>query len=583
MSWDPDGRWRPDLSDRYWESEQLYVEPAPDQAVESKEGELSKQRPPSQASVLVGLASSVELFHTDGHEPLAVIRQSGHREVWSLKDGSFKRWLQRLFYEETGRAASAQGVQDALGVLHGKALFDGPEQRVHVRLAQHDGSVYLDLGDEAWRAVKISAEGWEVVSEPPVWFRRPNGLQALPIPERGGRLADLRRFVNVTDSDWPLLAGFLIFCLHPAGPYPVLVIHGEQGSAKTTAARVIRALIDPRATTERAEPRSLHDLAIAAQNGWLLTFDNLSTLRPWLSDGFCRLATGGGFAARELYTDASEVLFHACRPLILTGIGELATRGDLLDRSLLLTTPRIPDEHRKEERVFWPDFEAERARLLGALLDAFSAALRRLPEVKVERLPRMADFARFAVAAEPGLGLPEGAFVSAYACNRAEAHESALDGSLIAAPVAAVAGDGFEGTATDLLVLLASHAGEEAVRQRGWPTSASRLSVELRRLAPNLREVGIEIEVDFKLPASRRGIAIRTATENTVPTVPTVPDPSPELATPDARDGWDALPHDFSDALFPDDPRTRLPRHEQPGSSPWYLVRGFVRRNTAST
>ena len=551
--WDETGRWNPDLSDRHWESE-LCADPAPVQAVESPEGAEPKQRPPSQASVLVGLAASVELFHTDGHEPFAVIRQSGHREVWSLRDGSFKRWLQRLYYEETERAASAQGVQDALGVLHGKALFDGPEQRVHVRLAQHDDLVYLDLGDEAWRAIKISAEGWEVVSDPPVWFRRPNGLQALPIPERGGRLADLRRFVNVTDSDWPLLAAFLIFCLHPAGPYPVLVIHGEQGSAKTTVARVIRGLIDPRATRERAEPRSPHDLAIAAQNGWLLTFDNLSTLRPWLSDGFCRLATGGGFAARELYTDASEVLFDACRPLILTGIGELATRGDLLDRSVLLTTPRIADEHRREEKAFWPDFENERARLLGALLDAFSAALRRLPEVKLERLPRMADFARFAVAAEPGLGLPEGAFLSAYARNRSEAHESALDSSLIATPVAAIAEDGFEGTATDLLALLANHAGDEAVRQRGWPADASRLSLELRRLAPNLREIGIEVEFDFKLPASRRGIAIRTATETSVPTVPTVPDPPAELAAQDAPDGRDALSHNFSDALFPDDP-----------------------------
>jgi hypothetical protein len=550
VNWDSDGRWKPDLSDHYWESELC---PEPVEAVESQEGAEPKQRPPSQASVLVGLAASVELFHTDGHEPFAVIAENGHREVWSLKDGSFRRWLQRLYYEETGRVASAQAVQDTLGVLQGKALFDGPKRSVHVRLAQDTRAVYLDLGDGEWQAVTITAEGWKVVSDPPVWFRRPNGLQALPIPEPGGHLADLRRFVNVTESDWPLLIAFLVFCLHPAGPYPVLVIHGEQGSAKTTVARAIRALVDPRATTERAEPRSPHDLAIAAQNGWLLIFDNLSTLRPWLSDGFCRLATGGGVAARELYTDASEVLFNARRPLVLTGIGELATRGDLLDRSVLLTLPRISDERRQEEEEFWRDFEAARPRLLGALLDAFSAALRYLPEVKPARPPRMADFARFAVAAEPALGLSAGAFLAAYQSNRAEAHESALDSSLIAAPVSAVAAEGFEGTATELLAALAGRAGETAGR-RGWPTDASRLSLELRRLAPNLREIGIEVEFDFKLPASRRGIAIRTATETSVPTVPTVPDPPAELAAQDAPDGWDALSHDFSDALFRDNP-----------------------------
>jgi hypothetical protein len=281
--------------------------------------------------------------------------------------------------------------------------------------------VYLDLADEQWRAVEVTSSGWSVVSDPPVWFRRPGGMLSLPMPERGGDLIELRPFVNISEEDWPLLLASVVGAMRPRGPYQVSAFHGEQGSAKSTTARVIRSLIDPNKAALRAEPRSPHELAIAAGNAWLLVYDNLSYLRDWLSDGFCRLATGDGFAARELYTDTDEIIFDAQRPVILTGIGELATRSDLLDRSLILTLPRISDDRRRDEESFWHEFGEVRPRLLGALLDALSVALRRLADVQLEQQPRMADFARFAVAAEPALGLPEGTFLAAYEGKRAEA------------------------------------------------------------------------------------------------------------------------------------------------------------------
>jgi hypothetical protein len=529
-------------------------------------------RPPSQATMLVELAGDAELFHTAGHEAFAVVAVHGHRELWPVRARAFRHWLQRLHFEETGKAARAQAVQDALGVLEGRALFDGAEQSVEVRLADREGAVYLDLADDEWRAIEVTTSGWAVVSDPPVWFRRPGGMLSLPMPERGGELDELRRFVNIADDDWPLLAAFVIASLRPFGPYPVLALHGEQGAAKSTTARVIRALIDPNRAALRAEPRNPHELAIAAQNGWLIVVDNLSHLPPWLSDGFCRLATGGGFAARELYTDADEVLFDAQRPVVLTGIGELATRGDLLDRALMLTLPCIDDEHRQDEESFWQEFEEAQPRLLGVLLDAFSEALRRLPDVQLARPPRMADFARLAVAAEPALGLPTGSFLAAYAGKRAEAHELALDGSPLAEPVRAVAAAGFIGTATELLARLADQVSEEVVRRKSWPANATRLSHELRRLAPNLRAVGIELEFGFKLPGSRRGIAVRgTASEDSVPSVPTVQvadsSPPPEEAATtselvlDARDATDAESQDHS--LHDSTGLTQTPAYEQ--------------------
>ena len=69
----------------------------------------------------------------------------------------------------------------------------------------------------------------------------------------------------------------------------------------------------------------------------------LSTISPPCRPG-CRtrsadLASGGGFAIRQLYTDQDEVLFDAARPIILNGIEDVVTRPDLADRGLFLTLP----------------------------------------------------------------------------------------------------------------------------------------------------------------------------------------------------------------------------------------------------
>jgi hypothetical protein len=233
--------------------------------------------------------------------------------------------------------------------------------------------------------------------------------------------------------------------------------------------------------------------------------DNLSRIPPWLSDALCRLATGGGFATRELYTDAEEALFDAQRPVILNGIEELATRGDLLDRALILYLPALSEEKRQSESNLWSEFELARPALLGSLLDVVSAALRRLPSVRLERKPRMADFAVWMTAAEAQLGWPRGVFLDAYEQNRSSANALALEASSIAEAVQALAREqNFEGTATELLKALTAHADASATPQKSWPANGQVLSNKLRRIAPNLRSCGVEISFSREPNQKRR-------------------------------------------------------------------------------
>jgi hypothetical protein len=449
----------------------------------------------SQATILVELAGGLELFHTPEGEPFATVDVTDHYETWLLKSAGFRDWLMRRFYEAEGKSPSTQSYQDALGVLYGMARFEGQAQEVYTRVAEHGGAIYLDLCDETWRVVCITPSGWRIVTDSPVKFRRTRGMLALPVPEAGWSVNLLRRFINVTDEHWPLVLAWLVAAYRPGRPFPVLALHGEQGSAKSTTARVLRALVDPNKAALRSEPRNEHELMIAATNGWLVALDNLSRVQTWLSDALCRLSTGGGFAARELYANSEEVLFDAMRPVLLNGIEELATRSDLLDRALVLNLPAIPEDRRRSEADVWSEFEDARPLILGALLDAVSTALRNVADVKLDRLPRMADFALWAVAAEPALGLPAGTFLRAYTGNRTAANDLALDASPVATAIVSLLdreGD-WKGTASDLLAALNLEASEDEQRQRSWPTSPQRMSGALRRLAPNLRAAGINV------------------------------------------------------------------------------------------
>ena len=519
---------------------------------------------PTQADAIVGMlleevgdlatdvAAAVELFHDPSGDAYATLPVDDHRETHSLRSKAFRQWLARRFHEQTGKTPNAQALVDATNVLAGKALFDGPEHAVFTRLADLNGVIYLDLCDERWRVVAIDATGWRVLEEAPVRFRRTRGMLPLPIPASGGDLGRLRLFVNVgSDGDWVLLVAWLVGAFRPQGPYPVLVLHGEQGSAKSSATRALRSSVDPNAAPIRTAPRDERDLMISARNGWCLAFDNLSHLPVSLSDGLCRLSTGGGFATRELYADLEETILDAQRPIILNGIEEIATRGDLLDRAIILYLPSIPEEKRRPESSLWTDYDSARPALLGALLDAVSTALRNEPTTHLDRLPRMADFARWVVAAEPALPWESGTFLTAYQANREAANDLTLDASLVSQAVRNFTGNltaAWTGTATDLLKALAEHVDEATTRQKGWPANGRSLSNALRRLAPNLRAAGVAITFDQrKAGTGKRTLKIEQVADGASPA-------SQEGGARDTRDARDdESPAYSAEAMFPDD------------------------------
>ena len=259
-----------------------------------------------------------------------------------------------------------------------------------------------------------------------------------------------------------MVVSWLLSILRGRGPYPILALTGEQGTGKSLLADMLRSLLDPKIAGLRSIPDNTRDLYVAAMNGHVLVFDNLSGISPEISDCLCRLSTGGGFAVRQLYTDDDEVLFEGQRPMALTSIADVAHRSDLADRLVIVRLEVIAEEQRRSEDELRKAFEAARPRILGSLLNVVAHGLFSLPTTSMNRLPRMADFAIWIKACEEALW-QAGMFMGAYEANRDDAVDVVLDSDVVATALRQHIKEQhtFKGTATQLLGVLNNVANEQ--------------------------------------------------------------------------------------------------------------------------
>jgi hypothetical protein len=258
---------------------------------------------------------------------------------------------------------------------------------------------------------------------------------------------------------------------------------------------MLRSLVDPGRGDNRSLPNKEQDLFIAAQGAHVLPFDNLSGMSHRMSDAFCRLATGGTYATRKLYTNGEEVVHEACNPVIFNGIDDIITKPDLHSRAISIHLPRIPKSKRRDEATIWKEFEEDRPAIFNGLLRALRVALRNVDGVELTRTPRMADFAKFATAAEEGFGFTEGAVIKGIMQRQEEARLHNLDVDPVAPVVIRwLESDGdqpapksIEGTPTEVWELLTPLTDKPS----NWPKTASHFSQHLSRIAPDLRSVGV--------------------------------------------------------------------------------------------
>ncbi|MFI0984538.1 ATP-binding protein [Streptomyces exfoliatus] len=448
---------------------------------------------PSAAVRLVALARERYRFvmSTDGR-PYAVAID-GPNIALPLRGRSGVRQRLARLYAETfeGDVASQSALADAMTVLEGIAESDDPVP-VHLRVG-HDGvgTIVVDLGTADGRAVTVTAGGWHVVNRSPVLFRRSGAMATMPAPTLvGDGLSMLHSLLNMDESSFRRLVVWLVAAWMPTIPHPVLTFKGEQGTGKSAAAQMMVNLVDPSPAAKRSQPRDIKVWATQAFSSWALCLDNVSAIPPWLSDTLCKAVTGDAIVDRALYTDDDVVVLTFRRVLAMTTIDAGALAGDLAERLLMLDLQLIEPEQRRTEEELAAAFETIRPAVLGSLFDLLASVLAVLPNVKLDSLPRMADFARILAAVDQVM---EWNTLDDYLAASANIAGDALEGDPFGSALATLVEQcgTWTGTAAQLLEHVPPPGG---IRPPSWPKDATRASGKVKRLAPLLRSIGITVD-----------------------------------------------------------------------------------------
>ena len=471
-----------------------------------------------QSDVIISLAKDCQYFKNDLEEPFAAANINGHWEVMFIRSKHFKLYLTKLYFEYTNSAPNSDSINQAVKVLEMKAIFSDNERKLQKRIAKEGDIIYYDLCDPGWRVIKIDEQGCIIEDSPPILFTRSKNMMQQEEPDTTVEPKSLlglvqKHFRFKKPTDVVLFTVYLVSCFLPQIAHVILVLYGEKGAAKSTTMRMVKRIVDPAMQDLLTMSTSKQDLAIVLANNYMPCFDNLDTLSPEKSDILCMAATGGAFTKRTLYSDSDETILSFKRCVGLNGINIVATRADLLDRSIVLELERIPKNERQTEKAIWESFEEDVPKFLGAIFNTISAAIPLYDEVDIEEVGRMADFTYWGYAIAEILGLGGENFLKAYLKNQDTANEEALESHPVAAAVIAMmkSTNEWSGSVSALLKELESVAENEKINTnvKIWAKDASVLSKRLKEVKSNLEEIGIHYNIrhagNFKKITIKKG------------------------------------------------------------------------------
>lgn len=463
----------------------------------------STQKPEkkSAAQQLVELALECYDLGVDTDDKPFAVRKGGH-VTRPLKGGkrSLRKELGGLFYRMTGKTASQNALAEAMDVLEFEATEKEPAE-LAVRVARpSDRELYVDLGDQTERVVRITAAGWEVLdgdADVPVLFRRSALTLALPTPEPGGDLDRLWDFVNAPrEYDRQVIRGWLVGAVVLVGlPCPVLALLGEQGTAKSSAMRRTFQLFDPTKAEVRMPPKDAGKLLHSLHGSRTTGFDNLSSIPKWMSDILCQAVTGGSDVDRALYTDDEQRIIEFQGVIGFTGIDVGALAGDFAERCVWADLCVIPRTERRSERELNAMWDEAYPSMVGGLFDLVAKTLEKLPEVDLAEKPRMADFAEVLAAVDLATGANG---LEHYARSQETVSEEIVATDKFLSAISAQIIERWEGTGKDLYALL-----PRPVDDKFWPEQRG-VSGKLKKVAPDLRKAGWVVEQVVPDPKSKR-------------------------------------------------------------------------------
>ena len=455
-------------------------------------------------------------------QTFSAIMIDGHREILPIKSSRFRRWICKRYFETRSEPIKSETLKQICDLLEAQALFSNNVKDLQLRTSSSDSDVdniirlpkcsrtiYYDLTDKMWQAVRISQYGWNIEksTDVPILFRRHSNQLPQVAPSRKYPIDIFDQFMNLINvkdgNNRLLLKCYIISLFIPEIPKPVLMLHGEQGSAKSTLQELIKRVVDPSSIANLTFPRDVNELVQQLSHNYIAYYDNVSIIRDWISDQICRAVTGLGFSKRELWTNDDDIIYNFRRCLGFNGINLAATKADLLDRGLIIQLERIPKENRRKIQEIWDELDKIKPCLLGYIFDVIVKVLevKNNGGISIDSRSRMADFEEYAEITSRCIGHKPYDFINAYYNNQQLQTDAVVEGSPVATAIIKLLDkpnyneNGWCGTATDLLSELESYALEFKINTKSkfWVKSANSLSHRLNQIRTNMRDLDIEI------------------------------------------------------------------------------------------
>lgn len=417
--------------------------------------------------------------------------KSGVARTFEIVSSTFSNYLRLLYFDVNKSLPKNKDLKDAIAIYKIRALHGGIKKTVSTRVGKTDDGLEIDLCNNSFKVIRVNEDGIQSNVEPSIPFIRFNDMLELPPPVDNQGFDELWSTLRITnEDDQKLFIVCLLSAIRPNPPYFILVLLGEAGSSKSSTAKALKFLIDPSGVPLRALSKNEHQLVILLSKCRVACFDNVSTISNEISDSLCTAAVGGGLSVRQLYKDSEDIIFKPQNPMVLNGITNIIERPDLISRSIIIELPSIQPEERVTEEEFLRRLEDMRPRILGALLDAASFALKHKATCSRAPVSRMADAELWVSAAEENLGWEQGTTQRILKANQVKALTCGIEAFPIAEILHDLVGkeenDKFEGTATELLRKL-DLGYPHLKRLKEWPKAPNILSKQLGRLTNALR------------------------------------------------------------------------------------------------
>jgi hypothetical protein len=449
-----------------------------------------------------------ELFVDKHDTAFAAVAIDDHVESLPIKSGRFKKWICRLNWKHLHKTIRAEDLKQITDLLQAEALFSNNVKDLELRTSKNpeDNSICYDLTNKQWQLVKVTEQGWSVEesADMPIMFTRYANQIAQVTPAEKYSVDILDRFLNLLnikdDNNKLLLKCYIISLFIPGMPKPILMLHGEQGSAKSTLQELVKRLVDPSSIISLTFPRSNEELIQQMSHNYVAYFDNISFIKEWTSDQLCRAVTGAGFSKRELYSDDDDIIYNFKRCLGFNGINLAATKADLLDRGIIVELERIAKDKRRKIEEILEEFEPMKAQLLGYIFDILVKVLqiKNNGGIKLETKSRMADFEEYAEIISRCMDNEPGRFIQAYHGNQQLQTEVVIEGSPVAMAIVKLmeGREEWNGSSTELLTDLELVTAELKIntQSHSWPKAANVLSRRLNEIKTSLRDADINID-----------------------------------------------------------------------------------------